>query len=215
MAVRSKSSQRWLERQRRDPYVKQAQSEGYRSRAAYKFLEIDAKDRLLRPGMRVLDLGAAPGGWSQVVAARIGNRGQVIALDLLPMDPVPGVVFIQGDFTEDEPLERLHAALNGEFVDLVLSDMAPNISGMRAVDQPRSMHLCELALDLATRVLQSGGHLVIKAFHGEGFDQLVRELRRCFERVATRKPDASRANSRETYLVATGFRSVCRSPVRG
>ncbi|WPL18537.1 Ribosomal RNA large subunit methyltransferase E [Thiorhodovibrio winogradskyi] len=211
MSARSKSSQRWLERQRRDPYVKQAQAQGYRSRAAYKLIEIDTKDRLLRPGMRVLDLGAAPGGWSQVVAARLGGRGQVIALDLLPMDPLPGVVFVQGDFTEDLLLERIDLVLDGELLDLVLSDMAPNVSGMRAVDQPRSIYLCELALDLATRVLQSGGHLVVKTFQGEGFDPLVRELRRCFERVVTRKPDASRANSRETYLVAKGFRPACRA----
>lgn len=212
MVARSKSSQRWLERQRRDPYVKQAQAQGYRSRAAFKLLEIDAKDRLLRPGMRVLDLGAAPGGWSQVLAARLGNRGQVIALDMLPMDPLPGVLFIQGDFTEESSIEQLNLALAGDLVDLVLSDMAPNVSGMRAVDQPRTIHLCELALDLATRVLQSGGNLVIKTFHGEGFDQLVRELRHCFDRVATRKPDASRTNSRETYLVAKGFRPECRMP---
>ncbi|MBK5967456.1 MULTISPECIES: 23S rRNA (uridine(2552)-2'-O)-methyltransferase RlmE [Thiorhodovibrio] len=207
---RSKSSQRWLARQRSDPYVKQAQAQGYRSRAAYKLLEIDAKDRLLRPGLRALDLGAAPGGWSQVLAARVGKRGQVIALDVLAMDPVPGVDFIEGDFTEDETLTRLCAVLGEASVDLVLSDMAPNVSGMRAVDQPRSIYLCELALDLSTRVLQSGGHLVMKAFHGEGFDQLVRDLRQCFERVASRKPEASRANSRETYLVAKGFRPACR-----
>ena len=209
--ARSKSSQRWLERQRHDPYVKQARAAGYRSRAAYKLLEIDTKDRLLRPGMRVLDLGAAPGGWSQVLGERIGGRGQVIALDLLPMDPLPGVTFIQGDFTEDAALASLCPALGGERIDLVLSDMAPNVSGMRAVDQPRSLYLCELALDLATRVLQSGGHLVVKAFHGEGFDQLVRDLRRCFEQVAARKPGASRTNSREVYLVAKGFRPQCRS----
>lgn len=207
---RSKSSQRWLERQRRDPYVKRAQAEGYRSRAAYKLIELDAKDRLLRPGLRAVDLGAAPGGWSQVLAARLGERGRVIALDVLAMDPLPGVDFIQGDFTEPEPLERLHDALGEVPADLVLSDMAPNVSGMRAVDQPRSIYLCELALDLARAVLQSDGHLVMKTFHGEGFDQLVRELRRCFERVASRKPDASRDNSRETYLVAKGFRADCR-----
>ncbi|MBK1649307.1 SAM-dependent methyltransferase [Rhabdochromatium marinum] len=209
--ARSKSSQRWLERQRRDPYVKQAQTQGYRSRAAYKLLEVDAKDRLLRPGLCALDLGAAPGGWSQVLSERLGAKGRVMALDLLPMDALPGVEVIQGDFTLQATLELLEQALDGRSVDLVLSDMAPNVSGVRAVDQPRSIHLCELALDLSTRVLQSGGHLMMKAFHGEGFDQLVRELRTCFDRVVSRKPEASRSNSREIYLVAKGFREVCRN----
>lgn len=209
-ARRSKSSQHWLERQRRDPYVRQAQADGYRSRAAFKLLEIDARERLLRPDLRALDLGAAPGGWSQVLRERLGPRGQVIALDLLAMEPIPGVTFIQGDFTEEAPLAQLFKTLAGETVDLVLSDMAPNVSGLRAVDQPRSIYLGELTLDLAVKVLQSGGNLVVKTFHGEGFDQLVRELRRCFERVVSRKPEASRSQSRETYLVAKGFRGSCR-----
>lgn len=207
---RSKSSQRWLDRQRHDPYVRQARSQGYRSRAAFKLLEIDARDRILRPGARVLDLGAAPGGWSQVLSERLGKRGHIIALDVLPMEPIPQVTVIQGDFTEDQQLSQLLEVLAGASVDLVLSDMAPNVSGLRAVDQPRSIYLCELTLDLAVKVLQSGGNLVVKAFHGEGFDPLVRDLRRCFDRVVSRKPQASRAQSRETYLVAKGFRESCR-----
>lgn len=203
---RSKSSQAWIARQRRDPYVKRAQSDGYRSRAAYKLLEIDAKDALLRSGLCVVDLGAAPGGWSQVASARVGGRGRVIALDLLPVEPIPGVTVIQGDFTEEQPLQQLLEMLGGAKADLVLSDMAPNVSGMRAVDQPRSMYLCELALDLAAQVLQPGGHFLVKAFHGEGFDAFARQLRTCFTRVVSRKPTASRASSRETYMVAKGYR---------
>lgn len=211
---RGKSSQRWLERQRNDPYVKQAKNLGYRSRAAFKLLEIDDRDRLLRSGLRVIDLGAAPGGWSQVVAARLGGRGRVIALDVLPMDPIPGVDFIEADFTEADALALLEQQLGAEPVDLVLSDMAPNVSGLRAVDQPRSIHLCELALDLATQTLRPGGNLVMKAFHGEGFDALVRSLRGAFARVASRKPDSSRSGSRETYLVAKGFRGLPREADR-
>jgi len=202
--AKSKSSRRWLDRHFRDEYVKRAQGEGYRSRAAYKLLEIQARDRLLRPGMRVVDLGAAPGGWSQVAQRLVGAKGKVVALDALPMEPITGVEFIQGDFREDAPVQRLRELLQGEPVDLVISDMAPNVSGMAAVDQPRAIYLCELALQLARELLKPGGGLLVKAFHGEGFDDLVRELRATFDKVVTRKPQASRARSREVYLVAVG-----------
>jgi 23S rRNA (uridine2552-2'-O)-methyltransferase len=202
---RSKSSRRWLDRHVSDPYVKRAQREGWRSRAAFKLLELDQKDRLLRPGLLVVDLGAAPGGWSQVAARSVGAKGRVVALDLLPMEPIPGVDFIQGDFHDELVVERLLALLDGRQPDLVLSDMAPNVTGMQAVDQPRVIYLCELALDLADRILKQGGSLVAKAFHGEGFDTLIRDARPRFERLATRKPASSRAQSREVYLVGRGF----------
>ncbi len=189
-----------------DAFVKEAKSRGYRSRAAFKLMALDEKDRLLRPGMTVVDLGAAPGGWSQVAAERVGHRGRVVALDRLPMDPIAGVHFIQGDFTETVVLEALEAAIGGAPVDLVLSDMAPDLSGVRSVDQARSIYLLELALDLAETVLKSEGALVVKAFQGEGFDDFLRRLRRGFQRVAVRKPPASRPRSRELYLVAKGRR---------
>ncbi len=201
---RSKSSRRWLDRHFSDEYVKRAQKEGYRSRAVFKLLEIQEKDRLLAPGMRVADLGAAPGGWSQVAARLLGDKGHLVALDLLPMDPLPGVTFIQGDFREEEVLTQLREALAGEPLDLVLSDMAPNMSGT-AADQPRLMYLCELALDFAVQHLKPGGALVIKTFQGEGFDDFLRTLRRHFRQVASRKPKSSRRESRELYLVARGF----------
>ena len=204
--ARRKSSRRWLDRHFNDEYVKRAQQEGYRSRAAYKLLEIQAKDRLLKPRMRVVDLGAAPGGWSQVCRKLVCEGGQVMALDLLPMEPISGVTFIQGDFREDGPLEQLRADLRGEAVDLVLSDMAPNVSGMAAVDQPRAMYLCELALDFAEEVLKPGGALVVKAFQGEGFEAFLQRLRTTFAKVVSRKPKASRARSRELYLVATNYK---------
>ncbi len=202
---KSKSSRRWLDRHHSDEYVKKASQEGYRSRAAYKLLEIQEKDRILQPGMRVVDLGAAPGGWSQVARQLTGKQGQVIALDILPMDPLPGVWFIQGDFREGETLERLRELLQNQPVDLVISDMAPNVSGMKAVDQPRAMYLCDLALDLAREVLKPGGELVVKVFQGEGFDQYLRDLRGAFAKVTTRKPKASRPRSREVYLVARNY----------
>lgn len=205
---RGKSSRRWLDRHVNDPYVRQAQQDGYRSRAAYKLLELDERDRLLGPGLIVVDLGAAPGGWSQVVAKRVGRRGRVVAMDLLPMDPIPGVDHLQGDFREDESLTRLSVSLDQQAVDLVLSDMAPNVSGIQVVDQARSIHLCELALDLAQKVLRPGGAMAVKVFQGEGFDDLLKQMRPCFDRVVTRKPKASRPQSREVYLVATGFRPV-------
>jgi 23S rRNA (uridine2552-2'-O)-methyltransferase len=202
--ARSKSSRRWLDRHFSDEYVKRAQKEGYRSRAVFKLLEIQEKDRLLAPGMRVADLGAAPGGWSQVAARLLGDKGHLVALDLLPMDPLPGVTLIQGDFREEEVLTQLREALAGEPLDLVLSDMAPNMSGT-AADQPRLMYLCELALDFAVQHLKPGGALVIKTFQGEGFDDFLKTLRQHFRQVASRKPKSSRRESRELYLVARGF----------
>ena len=200
--ARSSSSRRWLKRHHNDEYVQRARREGYRSRAAYKLLELQEKDRFLKPGQVVVDLGAAPGGWSQVAAREVGKGGRVVALDILEMEPLPGVDFIQGDFREDAVAERLTDLLAGRPVDLVLSDMAPNTSGIAAVDQPRAMYLCELALDFARQVLRPGGTLVTKVFQGEGFDQFVRDARQHFGRVHTRKPAASRARSREVYLVA-------------
>ena len=203
---RSKSSQRWLARQAGDPYVRRSKVEGYRSRAAYKLLELDQKDRLLRPGMTVVDLGAAPGGWSQVAAQAVGQRGRVLALDRLDMAPIEGVEIIAGDFNDDDVLERVLDWLDDGRADLVLSDMAPNVSGMKAVDQPRSILLADLALEFAERALKPGGSAVVKAFHGEGFDAALRQFRGRFDRVVCRKPDASRGQSRETYFVAKGFR---------
>jgi len=186
-----------------DLYVRRARQEGYRSRAVYKLQEIQEKDRIFRPGMTVVDLGAAPGGWSQFASRCVTAKGRVVALDILPMDPLPDVEFIQGDFCEQEVCERL-LGLVGERVDLVMSDMAPNISGVKAVDQPRAMHLAELALDFSRNVLTPEGNLLIKAFQGEGFDALVRELRSAFRKVLVRKPGASRSRSREVYLLARG-----------
>ena len=206
MAKKRSSSKAWLKEHRDDPYVQQAQREGYRSRACYKLLELQERDRLIRPGMTVLDLGSAPGGWSQVAVALVGHSGRVIASDILPMDTIAGVEFIQGDFTEEEVFGQLLAALAGTPVDLVISDMAPNMSGMNAVDQPRSIYLVELALDMARQVLAPGGAFVSKVFQGEGFDELYREARESFDRVLTRKPKASRPRSREVYVVARGFR---------
>ncbi len=204
--AKSGSSGRWLQEHERDPYVQRARRDGYRSRASYKLLELDAKDKVLRPGAVVLDLGAAPGGWSQVAAARVGRAGRVIATDILPMDSLPGVDFVQGDFTEQETLDRLLEMLGGAGVDLVMSDMAPNMSGVRAVDQQRAMHLVELAVDVATRVLKPGGVLLTKVFQGENFQDMLVQLRQSYRTVASRKPEASRARSRELYWVAKGFR---------
>jgi 23S rRNA (uridine2552-2'-O)-methyltransferase len=203
---RTKSSRQWLDRHFSDDYVKRAQREGYRSRAVFKLMEIQDKDRLIRSGTRVVDLGAAPGGWSQLAKRLVGVRGQVYALDILAMDPIPGVSFIQGDFREPEPLEALHKILAGERVDLVISDMAPNITGVSSVDQPRAMYLCELALEFAREVLRPGGDFLVKAFQGEGFDQYLRDLRDSFGKVVSRKPKASRPKSREIYLVARNFK---------
>lgn len=202
----SGSSQRWLREHFKDPYVQRAQREGMRSRAAFKLEELLAKDRLLHPGMVVVDLGAAPGGWSQVVAAALKGRGRIIALDILPMAALQGVEFIHGDFTEDAVLQQLLDHLNGQPVDLVLSDIAPNISGVSAVDQARSMHLAELVLDFARQQLAPKGDLLIKLFQGEGFDDYLKALRADFARVVLRKPKASRGRSREIYALACDFR---------
>jgi 23S rRNA (uridine2552-2'-O)-methyltransferase len=203
---RSKSSHQWLKSHFDDEYVKRAQREGYRSRAVYKLAEIQQKDHLLRPGMTVVDLGAAPGGWSQYAAPLLGAKGRIIALDILPMDALPGVEFIQGDFREDEILDLLTGMLGETRVDLVMSDMAPNISGMDAVDQPRSMYLAELAADFAAQVLGKGGDLLFKAFQGEGFDESLRDLRSQYQKVQICKPRASRPRSREVYVLGKGRR---------
>ncbi len=203
--ARSKTSKKWLNEHFEDEYVKRSQAEGYRSRAVYKLTEIDEKDRLLKPGMTVVDLGAAPGGWSQVAADRVRPDGVVVALDVLPMDPLPGVEVLEGDFREQEVLDRLLSVLNNRSVDLVLSDMSPNISGMKTVDQPRAMYLAELTLELARQVLAKGGVMVVKVFQGEGFDAFLKEVRDSFQRVAIRKPKASRPRSREVYIVARNY----------
>ncbi len=204
--ARSKSSGQWLKEHFDDPYVKQSQIDGYRSRASYKLVELNKKDRLIRPGMLVVDLGSAPGGWSQVAAELVGDKGSVVASDILPMDSIAGVEFVQGDFTEDSVFEELLSVMGDNKADLVISDMAPNMSGMADIDQPRSMYLIELALDMAQQVLKPGGVFVAKVFQGEGFEPLMKDARRLFQKVLTRKPDASRARSREVYLVAKGFK---------
>lgn len=204
--ARSKTSLKWLQEHFNDPFVKMAQKDGYRSRASYKLLEIQEKDRLIRPGMSVIDLGAAPGGWSQVTSRLIGGQGTLIASDILEMDSIPDVTFIQGDFTEDAVLAQILEAVGKKEVDLVISDMAPNMSGLPAVDMPRAMFLCELALDLSTRVLKPGGDFLIKIFQGEGFDEFHKSVRQQFDKVQMRKPTSSRDRSREQYLLGRGFR---------
>ncbi len=206
MATRSKSSQRWLREHFADPFVKKAQAEGLRSRAAYKLEEVLERDRLLRPGMGVVDLGAAPGGWSQYVRKALGDTGRVVAMDILEMPSLAGVEFLHGDFRDDEVLSSLRAMLGGQQVDLVLSDMAPNKSGVGAVDQPRMMHLAELAMDFADGHLKPGGTFLIKLFQGTGFDDYVREMRRRYDKVVMRKPEASRKRSPEVYALAQGKR---------
>ncbi|MDQ3205073.1 MAG: 23S rRNA (uridine(2552)-2'-O)-methyltransferase RlmE [Pseudomonadota bacterium] len=213
MPTRSKSSQRWLKEHHSDPYVKKARAEGLRSRAAYKLEELVERDRLLKPGMVVVDLGAAPGGWSQWVRQELGgmdqsNPGRVIALDILEMPPLAGVEFLHGDFREDAVLSNLEATLGGKTVDLVLSDMAPNKSGVDAVDMPRAMYLSELAMEFADRHLRVGGTLLIKLFQGVGFDDYVRELRLRYDKVSIRKPAASRKRSPEVYALAQAKRAV-------
>ena len=199
------SSRSWKERQERDPYVQQARKDGWRSRAVYKLEEIDKKARLLKPDMVVVDLGAAPGSWSQYVTEKLKGRVRIVAVDLLPMDALPSVEFIQGDFTEDDTLAAMKAAIGEAPVDLVMSDMAPNISGNRAVDQPRSMYLVELARDMCREVLRKGGDFVCKLFQGEGIDAFIAETRKQFGSVKVIKPRASRADSREVYLVARNY----------
>lgn len=206
--ARKGSSHRWLREHHSDEYVRRARQEGWRSRAVYKLEEIDRKDRLLRPGMAVVDLGAAPGGWSQYAAAKAGDKGVVVALDRLEMPPIEGVTFLRGDFTEQSVLDELLKTLDERRVDLVLSDMAPNMSGMKGVDQPAAIYLGELSLDLARQVLRPGGNLLIKAFQGEGFDELLAALREAFGKVQVRKPGASRDRSREVYLLARNYRVV-------
>ena len=196
----------WRDRQERDPYVQRARRDGWRSRAVYKLEQIDQKEKLLKPGMTVVDLGSAPGSWSQYVTERLKGRVHIVAVDLLPMDSLPSVDFIEGDFRDDEVLAAIEEALDNRKADLVMSDMAPNISGNKAVDQPRSMYLVELALDLCSRVLKPGGNLVCKLFQGEGSDDFIAACRRQFERVRVIKPKASRPGSREVYLVARNYR---------
>jgi 23S rRNA (uridine2552-2'-O)-methyltransferase len=206
--ARSKTSHNWLKEHFDDKYVKMAQKDGYRSRASYKLLEIQEKDKIIRPGMTVIDLGAAPGGWSQVTSRLIGGQGRLIASDILEMDSIPDVTFIQGDFTEDAVLTQILEAVGNTQVDLVISDMAPNMSGLSAVDMPRAMFLCELALDLAGRVLRPGGDFLIKVFQGEGFDVYHKDIRKLFDKVQMRKPLSSRDRSREQYLLGRGFRGI-------
>lgn len=204
IVARSKSSSRWLKEHFSDPFVKRAQAEGWRSRAVFKLEELLERDRLLKPGMVVVDLGAAPGGWSQMVRERLGDAGRIVALDILPMQGIAGVEFLEGDFREETVLQRLEATLNGAAVDLVLSDMAPNISGVDSADQARAMHLVELATEFSAVHLKPGGALVVKLFQGRGFDAYLKNLRKAYERVSMRKPKASRARSPEVYALAVG-----------
>ena len=203
---RKGKSRAWLDRQNKDPYVQKARKSGYRARAAYKLEEIDQKFRLIRPGQTVIDLGAAPGSWSQYVTEKLNGDVRIVAVDLLPMDSLPSVEFIQGDFTDDEVLAAMKAAIGESPVDLVISDMAPNISGNRAIDQPRSMYLAELAMELCNEVLKPGGDFVCKLFQGEGIDEYIAAARAAFRRVKVMKPKASRPGSREVYLVARNYR---------
>jgi len=205
MSKPRRSSGSWRRRQEKDPYVQQARKEGWRSRAVFKLKEIADKERLLKPGMTCIDLGAAPGGWSQYVSHCLDGRARIIALDLLPMDSLPSVEFIQGDFTEDDVLRQLGDLLGGDRADLVMSDMAPNITGTKAVDQPRSMYLAELALDLARQTLGRKGNFVSKLFQGEGTDAFIADVRTSFDKVKTVKPKASRPGSSEIYLVARNY----------
>ncbi len=204
--ARTKSSHRWLKEHFVDAYVKKSWQDGYRSRAAYKLLEINERDPLLRPGMTVLDLGAAPGGWSQIASKILGDKGRVIATDILDMEPLPGVEFLQGDFREPPVFDKLLEMLEGRPVGLVISDMAPNISGVASVDQPRSLYLAELALDMARRVLMPGGDFLVKVFQGRGDEAFRKEIQASFQKILVRKPKASRPQSREVYLLARGFR---------
>ena len=205
MSRRTGSSSRWRQRQDRDPYVERAVREGWRSRAVFKLEQLQAKERVIRPGMVCVDLGSSPGGWSQYAARIVGPKGRIWAVDLLPMDPVPGVEFLQGDFTSPETVQQLRTAMGNAGADLVMSDMAPNISGNRAIDQPRSMGLAEEALVFATEVLKPGGSFVIKLFQGEGFQEYVSSVRGKFKTVRLVKPKASRPESREIYLLARNY----------
>lgn len=202
---RTKSSKRWLDEHFNDVFVKKAQAEGYRSRAIYKLKEVDDKESLLKPGMTVVDLGAAPGGWTQYVSQKLEGRGLIVALDILPMDALPDVTFIHGDFREEVVLQELVNLIPQRGLDLLLSDMAPNMSGTSAIDIPRAMYLVELAFDFAEKMLKPGGTMLVKIFHGTGFDDLVKKARTSFEKVIIRKPAASRSRSKETYLLAKGY----------
>ena len=202
---KSKSSRSWLKEHFDDPYVKQAQEAGYRSRAVFKLKEIDEKDKLFKPGCSVVDLGAAPGGWSEYARSKLPDTDQVFALDILPMDPVVGITIIEGDFTSEEVLNELLLALKDTKISLVLSDMAPNISGMKAIDQPKAMYLAELALDFCQQALVPGGSFLVKVFQGEGFDEYLKQVREQFKKVLVRKPDASRPRSREVYLLGQHY----------
>lgn len=203
---RSASSTRWLQEHFSDHFVQQAQKKGLRSRAVFKLDEIQQRDKLLRPGMTVVDLGAAPGGWSQFVVDYLHGNCRVIACDILPMDPIAGVDFLEGDFRDEAVLQTLLSRIGGNSVDIVLSDMAPNMSGNDNVDQPRAMYLIELALEMCHQVLKPGGSFVVKVFHGQGFEEFLKAVRAAFTTVKTRKPESSRARSREVYLVATGYK---------
>ena len=205
--ARSKTSAGWLKEHVDDIWVQKAQQDGYRTRASYKLIELDEKDQLIKPGMTVVDLGSAPGGWSQVVTRLLKGNGTIIASDILPMDPIGDVNFIQGDFTEESVFDELMAVIDGRPVDLVISDMAPNMSGVASIDQPGAMYLVELALDMARQVLRPNGQFVAKVFQGEGFDQYLDDVRTSFSKVMIRKPKASRARSREVYIVGKGFRA--------
>jgi 23S rRNA (uridine2552-2'-O)-methyltransferase len=211
--AKSKSSKGWLKEHFDDEYVRRSQQDGYRSRAIYKLIEIDKKDRLVKPGMTIIDLGAAPGGWSEYCVKKLGKKGNMIALDILPMEPIDRVTIITGDFREESVFEELMTVINSSTAvnkkaDLVISDMAPNISGMGSVDMPRAYCLCDLALDLARQVLSPGGGLLVKLFQGEGFEEYNKELKASFSKVIMRKPKASRPRSREIYALATGFKVV-------
>jgi 23S rRNA (uridine2552-2'-O)-methyltransferase len=204
--AQSKSSRRWLQEHRADQYVKKSKMDGYRSRASYKLIDLNRSDKLFKAGMSVIDLGAAPGGWTQVVAECVGESGFIIASDILPMDSIAGVHFVQGDFTEQVVLDEILTILHGQPVDLVISDMAPNMSGLKSADNAAAMYLLELAFDLVSQVLRKNGDFVAKVFHGEGFDQLLKKARQSFHKVNIRKPVASRARSREAYVVAKAFK---------
>jgi 23S rRNA (uridine2552-2'-O)-methyltransferase len=208
MPKRTKSSARWLAEHASDEFVKRAHREGWRSRAVFKLEEIQLRERLLRPGIRCVDLGAAPGGWSQYAARIVGGSSRIVATDILAMDEIPGVDFVQGDFREAAVLDAVLARLGADKIDLVLSDMAPNMAGIDAVDQPRAMYLAELALEFADRVLAPGGDLLVKLFQGEGFDRIIRDARSRYGRVVTKKPKASRTRSPEIYLLARQFGMV-------
>jgi 23S rRNA (uridine2552-2'-O)-methyltransferase len=203
--ARSKTSKQWMDEHVNDPYVKKAKIDGYRSRASYKIIEINEKDKIIRAGNIVMDLGSAPGGWSQVVAPLVGDLGRVIASDILPMDGIIGVTFIQGDFTEAEVYDDILSTLNGDKVDVVVSDMSPNLSGVNTTDQYSSIYLVELALDMARNVLKPGGSFCAKVFQGVGYEEYAKEVRKSFDKVVVRKPAASRARSREVYIVGKGF----------